>query len=291
MEVLKDFSIIFVSIFFESFPFLLLGAFISSLIEVFISDETIVRIIPKNRILGTFVGIILGFFIPACDCAVIPISKRLIQKKVPLNVCISFMLASPIINPVVLASTYLAFYKTNPGIFYSRLILGILIAFVIGIIMDIIFHKSSVVVDKDCSCCHHHDSNKFFSIVNHTVLDLFDVLKYLIIGACIASLCQVLIPRNVLNFFDGNNIISILILMIFAYLISLCSTSDSFVGKSLLSCFSSSSIVSYLLLGPMIDIKNTIVLLGNFNKKFVIVLITLIFSFVFLFSMIYGSIL
>ena len=84
--------------------------------------------------------------------------------------------------------------------------------------------------------------------------------------------------------FNNNNVLSIIVLMVFAYLISLCSTSDSFVGKSLMSSFTSSSIIAYLLLGPMIDIKNTFVLLGNYKKSFVITLITLIFIIIFIFS-------
>ena len=62
MELISNISIIFISIFFESFPFLLLGAFISSLIEVFVSDDKMASIIPRNRILGTLVGIFMGFF-------------------------------------------------------------------------------------------------------------------------------------------------------------------------------------------------------------------------------------
>ena len=138
MELIKNISIIFTSIFLESLPFLLLGSLISSIIETYVSDETMAKIIPKNRVLGCFVGVFLGFFLPACDCAVIPVAKRLIKKKVPINIAISFMLASPIINPVVLLSTYYAFYKTNPNLFWYRLIFGIIIALVIGIIMEII---------------------------------------------------------------------------------------------------------------------------------------------------------
>ena len=79
--------------------------------------------------------------------------------------------------------------------------------------------------------------------------------------------------------------------MLFAYLISLCSTSDSFVGKSLLSIFNQSSVVAYLLLGPMIDIKNIIVLFGNYKKSFVITLITLIFILIFIASVLVVNIL
>ena len=291
--MIKDISIIFISIFLESLPFLLLGALISSIIETFVSNETIAKIIPKNKVLGSLVGVFLGLFIPACDCAVIPISKRLIKKKVPINVAISFMLASPIINPVVLLSTYYAFYNTNPEIFWYRLLFGIVIALVIGIIMGIIYNKKDVLSNKvesdECEChnhdCHHHGhGNKLESIIKHTTIDLFEVVKYLIFGALLASIVQVVLPRSILTMFNDNKVLSIIVLMLFAYLISLCSTSDSFIGKSLLSTFGTSSIIAYLLLGPMVDIKNTIVLLGNYKKKFVFTLISLIFIVIFISS-------
>lgn len=292
MDIIKNISIIFMSIFFEALPFLLLGSLISSCIETFISDEKLASLIPKNPILGSIVGVFLGFFIPACDCAVIPVSKRLIKKKVPINVAISFMLASPIINPVVLLSTYYAFYRTNPNIFWLRIILGIIISLIIGIIMGIIFNNKKVITNnKDehschchCECGHNHHhhhkrsiKNNILSIFKHTSYDMFDVVKYLMFGALIASLVQVLVPRSILMIFNNNDILSIIILMLFAYLISLCSTSDSFIGKSLLQSFSESGIIAYLLLGPMIDIKNTVVLFGNYKKSFVISLISLIF--------------
>ena len=333
MDIIKNISIIFISIFFESLPFLLLGSLISSVIETYVSNETIAKIIPKNKILGSIVGVFLGFFLPACDCAVIPVSKRLLKKKVPINVAISFMLASPIINPVVLLSTYNAFYRTNPEIFWYRLLFGIVIALLIGIIMGIIFGKKEVVTnsliddeDEECCRCHKHEEkidedfkdladdfkdsdfaeechchhekhthhslkNDILSICRHTAYDLFEVVKYLMFGALLASLVQVLLPRNILMIFNNNQVLSIIVLMLFAYLISLCSTSDSFVGKSLLSTFNESSIIAYLLLGPMIDIKNTIVLLGNYKKSFVWTLITLIFVVIFLFSLLVVKIL
>lgn len=287
---IKNIAIIFLSIFFEALPFLLLGSTISSIIEKYVSNEKIASIIPKNPILGSLFGIFLGFFLPACDCAVIPITKRLIKKKVPINVAVSFMLASPIINPVVLLSTYYAFYSTNPKIFWARFILGILVAVVVSSILGLMFKDDFVVknsieeIEEECSSCHHHHENAFLEIVNHTMSDLFDVLKYMIFGALIASFVQVYMPRSVITVFNSNNYLSIVVLMIFAYLLSLCSTSDSFIGKSLINSFTKSSVVAYLLLGPMIDVKNTIVLVGNFKKKFALYLIVLIFVVVFIIS-------
>ena len=289
---MKEIAILFLSIFFETLPFLLLGSFLSALIEMFISEEKMASFFPKNIFLGSIVGVFLGFFLPACDCAVIPVSKKLIQKKVPISIAVSFMLASPIINPVVLLSTYVAFSKVNMSIFYYRLLFGILIAFIIGILMGIIFKNKNILKNSlECSCEKEISKKRdfittIFDLFTGTGEELFGVLKYFMIGALIASMVQVFIPRSFLLFFDTYPVVSVLALMIFAYLISLCSNSDSFVGRSLLTTFGSSGVLAYLLLGPMIDIKNTIVLFGNYSKKFVITLIGFIFLFVFLFSLV-----
>lgn len=331
MVVIHNITILFLSIFLESFPFILLGSVLSALMEQYISNETIAKMIPKNKVLASITGIVLGFFIPACDCAVIPISKRLIKKGVPVNVAISFMLASPIINPVVLLSTYYAFSTIDMSLFWLRFFFGIGIAFVVGLLVGFFFKKSVLKSSKEeeCNheeghCCHqdqhfnypvevmdetmmhdfktlsNHDfkifygiskadcslhysntkrcfKNDLFAILKHCAYDFLDIIKYLIVGALLAASIQVLLPQTVLQLFEHNNLLSILALMLFAYFLSLCSTSDSFIGKSLLATFSKNAVLGYLLLGPMIDIKNTIVLFGNYKKSFTVTLIVLLF--------------
>ena len=203
------------------------------------------------------------------------------------------MLSSPIINPVVLFATYTAFSK-NLNFFYLRLILGIVVSLIVSIIMAIIYKdKNPMIEDEEetnhdhehhhehhnhcCSCHIDHEENDLKIILKHTIEDMLDVLKYLIVGALIASLMQNLIPASLFS----NQFISTISLMIFAYLMSLCSTSDSFVAKSMMGSFNDKAILAYLLLGPMIDIKNTIVLMSGFKKKFVFTLIFLIFITIF----------
>lgn len=74
-------AIVFISILFEAFPFIMLGVIVSSVIHEFVPDDFIPKIMPKNPFLGAIVGVIMGLFIPVCDCAVIPISRRLIKKE------------------------------------------------------------------------------------------------------------------------------------------------------------------------------------------------------------------
>ena len=319
---MRDIAIYFTTIMLEAIPFLLLGALISAIIEEFVSEERISKMIPKNRVLGSLVGIFLGLFIPACDCAVIPIAMRLKKKKVPTNVIVSFMLASPIISPVVLLSTFFAFGETEkmllfglemPKLFVYRTIFGILVALVVGIILDIVC-KDSVLKEEGsvvnhehhhhhhhhehihtcnhhregCSCSTHEKGTgpigRVKNIINIMYGDFMGIISYMAVGAILAATMQILLPISNIGGIVQNKYISTFIMMLLAFALSLCSTSDAFIARTFMNSLSKNSILAFILLGPMIDIKNTIVLNKSFNKKFVIVLIGTIFLTVYLIS-------
>ena len=315
---MRDIAIYFTTIMLEAIPFLLLGALISAIIEEFVSEERISKIIPKNRVLGSLVGIFLGLFIPACDCAVIPIAMRLKKKKVPTNVIVSFMLASPIISPVVLLSTFFAFGETEkmllfglemPKLFVYRTIFGILVALVVGIILDIIC-KDAVLKEEiyehhhhhhdhehihtcnhhheGCSCSNHEKETGLIgrvrNIINIMYGDFMGIISYMAVGALLAATMQILLPISNIGGIVQNKYISTFIMMLLAFALSLCSTSDAFIARTFMNSLSKNSILAFILLGPMIDIKNTILLNKSFNKKFVIVLVASIFITVYLIS-------
>lgn len=329
--MIKDIAVYFTIIMLEAIPFLLLGAFVSAIIEEFVSEKTIEKLIPKNKLLGSLVGIFLGLFIPACDCAVIPIALKLKKKKVPTNVLVSFMLASPIINPVVLFSTWFAFTNTEsitilgvvlPKLFVFRAVFGVLIAFIVGILVDKLVKEEEVLKEnaEDLTCphctlhthnhneedvdshelhCHHcsnhhyehdhkHDNKEEISfskrkenILNHFSVEFMGIITYMMIGAFIASVMQATIQISSVVAFT-NPYTSSIILMGFAFLLSLCSTSDSFIARTFVNSIPNTSILAFLLVGPMIDVKNTIVLNKGFSKKFVFILISLIFILTFI---------
>lgn len=315
---MRDIAIYFTTIMLEAIPFLLLGALISAIIEEFVSEERISKMIPKNRVLGSLVGIFLGLFIPACDCAVIPIAMRLKKKKVPTNVIVSFMLASPIISPVVLLSTFFAFGETEkmllfgfemPKLFVYRTIFGVLVALIVGIILDIIC-KDAVLKEETyehhhhhhdhehihtcnhhhegCSCSHHEKETgplgRVKNIINIMYGDFMGIISYMAVGALLAATMQILLPISNIGGIVQNKYISTFIMMLLAFALSLCSTSDAFIARTFMNSLSKNSILAFILLGPMIDIKNTILLNKSFNKRFVIVLVASIFITVYLIS-------
>ena len=308
---MKDIAIYFTTIMLEAIPFLLLGALISAIIEEFVSEERISKMIPKNRVLGSVVGIFLGLFIPACDCAVIPIAMRLKKKKVPTNVIVSFMLASPIISPVVLLSTFFAFGETEkmlvfglsmPKLFVYRTIFGIVVALLVGIILDIVCKDSVLKEEKNIEHVHHHHHHehncnhechheketgalgRIRNIINIMYGDFMGIIGYMAVGALLAATMQILLPISNIGGIVQNKYVSTFIMMLLAFALSLCSTSDAFIARTFMNSLSKNSVLAFILLGPMIDIKNTIVLNKSFNKKFVITLVASIFIIVYIIS-------
>ena len=60
-------------------------------------------------ILAVGVGSLLGLVFPMCECGIIVVMKRLLRKGLPLSVCVAYVLAGPVINVVVMTSTFVAF--------------------------------------------------------------------------------------------------------------------------------------------------------------------------------------
>src|SRR5205807_5824141 len=101
-------------------PFIVLGVVIAGLLEEYVPQKLVARIIPRSRVLAIAIGGLLGLLFPMCECGIIPVMRRLLRKGVPLSCCVCYMLAGPIINVVVMISTFAAFSNTPTGAVYTE---------------------------------------------------------------------------------------------------------------------------------------------------------------------------
>jgi uncharacterized membrane protein YraQ (UPF0718 family) len=286
---------IFISIIIEAVPFIIIGVFISAIIQMFVTDTLVARIVPKNRIGSVMFGTCMGALFPACECGIVPITERLVKKKVPLHAAIAFMLAGPIINPVVLFATYIAFGSSWQMVFY-RAGLAIAVSITVGILVSYLFPENQLreFVNKKVEHYHHHHHqeenggpqsitflDKFKGTMDHAIDEFFSVGKYLVFGAFIAAAMQTYIKQSVLLSFANTPFTAILVMMVLAFIMSLCSEADAFVASSFRSTFPPGPLTAFLVFGAMVDIKNLIMMLSTFKKKFVAGLIALIFICVF----------
>ena len=271
----------------EALPFLLIGSLLSAVIHIYASEETIARVMPRNRVAGVLAASMLGVVLPVCDCATVPIVRRLVAKGVPLHVAVTFMLAVPMINPLVIFSTWFAFYQFPKFIFY-RIGFGLASAIVVGLATSFMDGKRQLRVERSleqrltAEHPHHHHTTggglfgHFSAVVTHAGEDFYDMGRYFIVGVLSSSIVQAVIPQGSLYSIGHDPIVSILVMIAAAYVLSVCSQADAFIARTFMSQFSPGALVAFLIFGPMIDMKNTLMLSSAFKKRFIVLLIALI---------------
>ena len=308
---IKTLSIVFVSIVLEAIPFMLLGAVIGGLLEVFVSRDRILGLLPSREWLTVIVAAGLGFVMPVCECAVVPVVRRLLRKGVPFAAAVAYLLGGPITNPLVAGSTAVA-YSYDWKVVILRVLFGYVIAVGVGLAVGSIFDGdeallSSTVGDdehkhedhgdcghdhhhehkhdehSDCGCDHEHFHDdgtatfgqKIHAALLHAADDFFDIGRYLIIGAFIAALIQTVVKRQTFLLLSGEPWLAILLMMILAITLNLCSEADAFVAASFKTLMPMSAQLSFMVLGPMVDIKLLLMYLGVFKKKAIVAIATL----------------
>lgn len=285
---------IFISMILEALPFIIIGSIISSMIQLFISEERVKKILPKSKFISIIFAALLGIFIPICECAIVPIARSLIKKGVPIAVAIVFMLSVPIVNPIVILSTFYAFNDIR--IVLIRVLGGIISAILIGILIDILTNKKEEVIKVksqyenicDCGCevgDYFYNKSKIRLCLEHASKEFFNILRYYIFGSFLSSIFVVVLKEEVLTSYSTGVFMPIIIMMTLSFLLSLCSEADAFIAKSFLSYFGVPAISAFLIIGPMLDLKNAILISSYFKKSFAIKLFLLIIFVVIGFSM------
>jgi hypothetical protein len=278
------FVTIFMGIFVEAVPFLVAGSIVSGLIEVYVGRQALERFVPRNPIAAAFVGSLLGFTFPVCECGVVPVTRRLYQKGLPTSVGIAFLLSAPVVNPVVILSTYTAF-GWGP-LLIGRLIFSILIAFTVGLIFSLAKPQEVLLETRDwrletgdspLPTPHSPLLTRFWQALTIGGDDFLDMGRYLIVGSILAALMQTIVPQATLLALGSGPVISIIVLMALAYILSICSTVDAFLALSFVNTFTTGSILGFLVFGPMVDIKSSLMFLSVFRRRTVAYLILLPF--------------
>ena len=267
----------------EAIPFLIIGAFLSAILEIMLPPDRLARFIPKGRLKSMFVGLGAGMVLPTCECGVVPIVRRLMIKGVPPQIAITYLLAAPVINPLVLISTYVAF-QGNLWMVLGRVLLVAVPAAVLGLITartdpskmlrdeginDMGFHHHHHGCDHshECECVADHaipgGHSKVVHILLHTGTEFLDMARFLVLGALAAGFFKTLIPQEILSFFSTNIFLSVGAMMALAILLSVCSEADAFVAGSFVF-FPPAARLSFVSIGPMVDLK----LIGMYGSVF-----------------------
>ncbi len=284
-DAAQNFVTVFLGIFIEAAPFLLIGALASGFIAVFVTPETLARLVPRNIVLATLFGALLGMIFPVCECGVVPVARRLYRKGLPTPVGIAFLLGAPVLNPIVIASTYAAF---GPGpIFWGRIGFTLLIAVAVGLVFSAepnlirVLRPRALVVAGGMDPAPARASStagaQVQAALNAAANDFFDMGRYMIGGMLIATALQTFVPQQTLVSIGGGSISSVIALQLLAFALSVCSTVDAFLALSFINTFTTGAIIAFLVFGPMLDVKSIVMYLGVFRARVVVYLSILVF--------------
>ena len=273
---LQMFSTIFQGIFIEAVPFLLLGTLASGIVEVFVNREELARYIPRDAVRGVMAGALLGFCFPVCECGVVPLTRRLFNKGMPLHVGVAFLLAAPALNPIVIVSTYTAF-GFGP-IVWARIGLTILIAVFCGLVFSFGARPERVLLPAawpvlaggSASVAHVQSApvaQRLSQVVSIAADEFFEMGSYLLVGAALAAGLQALVPQSLLLGLSTGPLVSVLALVSLAVVLSICSTVDAFIALAFAGSFTTGSVLAFLVFGPMVDIKSIVMYSGVFKRR------------------------
>jgi uncharacterized membrane protein YraQ (UPF0718 family) len=237
-------------------------------------------------------GSLLGLLFPVCECGVIPVIRRLYQKGLPISIGIAFMLAAPVVNPIVITSTSAAF-GWEPMLF-GRLALSFLVSSTVGFIFsaanphEVLLAESRKTHQPECAECageaKEHEARahaapplktRFHEALAFAGDDFLDMIRYVIAGSLIAAALQTLVPQAVFLQLRTNAVTSILTMMALAFVLSVCSTADAFLALAFTNLFPPAAVLAFLVFGPMIDIKSTLMLLRVFRRRSIVYIVLL----------------
>lgn len=266
--VFQTWATVFLSIVVQSIPFLVFGIVLSGIISAVLSERFIERVMPRRTALAVPVAGVAGVALPTCECAVVPVANGLTRRGLPAAVALTFMLSAPAINPAVLVSTAVAF-SGRTDMVVARFVASLATAVVIGWLYVWAAGRFPGVRLPDIrKRAHHHDGDtrlaRFLAAAWH---DFLPAAGFLIVGAVVAAVINVLLPIEVVEAVADNAVLAVVALAAFAFIIALCSEADAFVAASLTQ-FSLTARLAFLVVGPMIDLKLFAMQAGTFGRGF-----------------------
>ncbi|MEU8033102.1 permease [Streptomyces sp. NPDC049099] len=251
----------------QALPFLLLGTALSGAINAFVPAGLFTKVLPKRAALAVPVAGVAGAVLPGCECASVPVAHSLIRRGVTPAAAFAFLLSAPAVNPVVLTATAVAF-PGNPAMVAARLFASLAASAVMGWLWLWLGKEEWLrPVLRHRHTGHEHGRSRWNEFRLGFQHDFLHAGGFLVLGAMAAATFNVAVPRSVLDAFSGSPWLSVLFLAGLAVLLAVCSEADAFVAASLTG-FSPTARLTFMVVGPMVDLKLIALQAGTFGRAF-----------------------
>lgn len=275
----QDVLTLSISLLVESLPFIILGIGLSIVVQVFVPAAWLVQWLPRNPFARRAVVSLFGIFLPVCECGNVPLARGLMGRGYSVGDSVTFLLAAPIVNPVTIITTHQAF-GFDDGILVARLLAGYAIANLVGWLLSLHPEPEKLLTATFARECRmpqsHHGDTKLARVGSLFVSESTALMPALIIGALIAGAIQVGVSREVLITLGTDPVVSVLAMLLLAFVISVCANVDAFFILPFAQTFLPGSIVAFLVFGPLIDIKMVALLRTTYTARAIVMMASVV---------------
>ena len=267
VPALRTGATVFVAVCVQALPFLVLGVVLSGAIAAFVSPALVQRLLPRNTAVSVPVAGVAGIALPGCECASVPIARRLMQQGVPQGAALAFLLAAPAITPVVLVATAVAF-PGRPEMVAARFTGSLLTSIAMGWLWAKI-GRAEWMAERVLQKTPAAEGSRWSVFAETARHDLVGAGGFLVVGGLTAAVFNVVVPQSWLVSLGGHLVLAVVVLSLLAVVLALCSQADAFVAASM-SALPLLPRLVFLVVGPAVDVKLIALYGGTFGRRFVV---------------------
>lgn len=272
-------AVVFGSLVVQAMPFVLVGALAAAVIEVFVPISVFERIGRLPRPLRLPAAAFAGMAFPICECGSVPVARQLMLRGLPPSAAVTFMLAAPVMNPIVIVSTIYAYAGRDVlwTMVLGRAGLGLLVSMSVGWVLGARRREDLLrAVGSEPSAVELGPPEpRLRRLAVHLAGDFLFLGRYLLLGAAVAAAVQTFLPQRALTGIAATPIVDALLLMLLAGVLSLCSESDAFIAASF-ARFGPSAQLAFLVFGPMVDLKLGALYAATFRRRVVVTIVVVV---------------
>lgn len=252
---LHQWATVFLALVLQALPFLVLGTVLAGVVSAYVKPALVARVVPRNPVAAVGVAGLAGAVLPGCECSSVPLARRLAARGVPTPAALSFLLAAPAVNPVVVMATLVAF-PGRPEMALARWLAALATAMGVGLLWTRLGRPLPLPPQTE---------GRPVRVLLHTVVDdTTSSVGYLAVGAAAGATLTVLVPRHWIDALAGYGLLSVLAMAVLAVLLAVCSEADAFLAAALRS-FSPTAQLAFMVVGPVVDLKLIALQAGTFG--------------------------
>lgn len=262
-----------------SSEWIIISLILSGIIHAFIKPQKLQKQLGNKKISSLIKTTISGAILPICSCGVLPLALSLYRTGAYLGPTLSFLVATPIINP---AAVIMAFAMLGKEISLIYVLCGILLPIIIGILGNIFGGKEliSKEVLKSQNTNNYDDKTKWFIKLYHGILWGFNTLgieisRFILFGTFLGTLLIIVIPQSfIMQYLSNPKLVSIIGITAIGCIMYVCALGHIPFIAALISAGASPGIaITFLITGVATNISEMISIFKLLGKRSLLIYI------------------